>query len=397
MSKKLKILFLTPRFPLPLIGGDRLKSYHLLKHLVKSHEVSLVTFSHGAMPAKTYIDQIENMGIDLHIIPLKPIKAGLKAGTVDLFSRPLEIGFYTQNEFQATVDELILQKNFDLGFAFFMRTAEYIKNARFKKVLISEDCRILYQKRCADNSNNILQKGVRLWEYRMLKRYEPKVTSKFDAVTLVTNEDIEEMKKYNPKANYRLLTNGTDIDWYKPQSDNKPKSGILYTGKLDVWNNEVMALDIAKKIFPKLKEKFNNLKYNIVGAYPTKSVLSLMSDSIKVYPNVPDLLPFLQSAELFLHPHIGATGIQNKILEAMACGCPVITTKTGVQGIEAIHGEHAMIGMNNEDHYENALKVLTDKELAQKLSKNARKLIEETHSWDTVFNQLDGIIDEVMS
>ncbi|MFA6571996.1 MAG: glycosyltransferase, partial [Bacteroidota bacterium] len=117
----------------------------------------------------------------------------------------------------------------------------------------------------------------------------------------------------------------------------------------------------------------------------------------KIYADVPDMVPFLQSARVFLHPHIGGSGIQNKLLEAMACGCPIVTTPTGIQGINGVHGTDVLIGKNNTELIENTIAVLTDNQLAEKLSVNSCTLIRRTHSWESVFSDLDKIILEVMN
>jgi glycosyltransferase involved in cell wall biosynthesis len=277
-----------------------------------------------------------------------------------------------------------------------MRTAEYIKDLPIKKVLMAEDCRTLYQKRSYETTKNIKQKIVRWWEYKKLKKYEPEIVEHFDFTTLVTEEDISSMKKLNPNANYRLLTNGTDLNKFKTK-DNTEKKGILFAGKLDIWANVLMLEDIVNNIFPKIKIEIPDALLNIVGANPTKAVLRLEREDVNIYPNVPDMVPYLQQAQLFLHPHVGGSGIQNKLLEAMACGCPVVTTPTGIQGIPATNGENILIGTSKEELIEQTIRLLKDSELADKLSKNGRDLIEKTRSWEKVFEDLDFLIDKLLN
>jgi len=89
MSKRLRVLFLTARFPYPLIGGDRLKPYYILKYLGKHHDVTLVTFHQGADLPKSYINEIEKLGVKVIVIPLDPVSAGLKAGMKLITKSPL--------------------------------------------------------------------------------------------------------------------------------------------------------------------------------------------------------------------------------------------------------------------------------------------------------------------
>jgi len=369
----------------------------MISHLAKNHNVTLVTFFQGHHLPKDHIHAIESLGVDLHIVPLNPIKAGLSS-IGSLFNRlPLEIAYYTQNNFRQVLDELYKHKKFDLSFSFFMRTAEYVKNAKHKKILVSEDCRTLYQQRSYEESNRWLQKIVRLWDYKKLRAYEPNITRQFDIVTLVTKEDIEAMKQLNPDANYRLLTNGVDINKFVPPIDNTHRHGIIFTGKLDLWANILMIETIVKRILPAIREEVPGCVFTIVGAKPTQAVISLAryNKNVRLVTEVPEMYPYLQNAEIFIHPHSSGSGIQNKLLEAMACGCPVVTTTTGNQGIYARDGIEAMIGANIDEIIEKSILILKDKELSRNIAANARELIVNTHSWPMVFDALDGIISEL--
>jgi glycosyltransferase involved in cell wall biosynthesis len=393
---RLNILFLTARYPYPIIGGDRIKPFNILSHLAKKHNVTLVTNHHGGLPPKENADAIRNIGVELHSVPLDPVKSGMRAAFSTLGRLPLEIGFYTQKPFRDIVNKLTSERKFDVAFAFFMRTAEYLKNIDVKKILMAEDCRTLYQKRSYDESKSIKQKIVRYWEYMKLRKYEPDIVNYFDATTLVTYTDIDAMTLQNPKARYRLLTNGVDIYRYKPLENSTERKNLVFTGKLDLWANFLMLDNIIKNIFPALKKRFPGLKLQIVGAKPTNKIRSLASDDIELFFDVPDFTPYLQQARVFIHPHIGATGIQNKLLEAMSCGCPVVTTPTGIQGIDAVQGEHAFIGTSNQEIIEYSAQILADDELAENMSRKARELIVATHSWEKVFSDVDEIIDEVV-
>ncbi len=393
----LNILFLTARYPYPIIGGDRIKPFNILSHLAKKHNVTLVSNFHGGEPPQEYVDAVRNIGVELHAVPLYPVSSGLRAAVSTLGRLPLEIGFYTQKSFRETVAKLAAGRRFDVAFAFFMRTAEYLKDVPVPKILMAEDCRTLYQKRSFDESKNLKQKIIRYWEYMKLRKYEPEIVNHFDATTLVTNVDIDAMTLQNPKARYRLLTNGVDIYRYRPPENTAVRRNLLFTGKLDLWANFLMLDNIIKNIFPALKKRFPGLKLQIVGAQPTAKIRNLASDDIELFFDVPDFTPYLQKARVFIHPHIGATGIQNKLLEAMSCGCPVVTTPTGIQGIDAVQGEHAFIGTNNQEIIEYSARILADDELAESMSHRARQLIEETHSWEKVFSDVDSIIEEVVS
>ncbi len=227
--QKRSILFLASRFPFPLIGGDRIKSYYLLKHLAKTHNVTLVAFNHGGAPTAEQREAIESLGVRLYGIPLYPMSAGVRTVLRMPFMKPFEIDFFTPPEFKKTVDTLLAKEQFDIGISFFMRSAEYIRTSAIPhKILIAEDCRVLYQSRSADNTSNPLQKLVRSWEVLTLKKYEPTVANDFSVTTCVTHTDIKAMQERNSQADYRLLTNGVNVERYVYRDEHKHRKDIIF-------------------------------------------------------------------------------------------------------------------------------------------------------------------------
>lgn len=376
----------------------KIKAFHLLKHLAKSNDVTLVAFSFGRKPSPEELKPLTDLGIKVHTLTLNPIYASMMTVLRLPLKYPLEISFYLTREYKNLVDKLCEENNFDLGISFFMRSAEYIKDKNFRKILIAEDCRVLYQSRSFDRSDNILQKLIRFWEVRKLKKYEPELSNMYDIVTLVTKEDISEMQKDNSKGKFRLVTNGVDIEQFQfnPPYKNRPET-IIFTGLLSVWANIMMANKIATELFPKIKKEIPGLKFLIVGSNPPNSVKKLASDDIEIHSDVQDITQYYSHSRVFIHPHAGASGIQNKILEAMAAGCAVITTHSGNQGIYAEHGVHAMIAENEQEFVEYTIKLLKDDDFAKKITDNARQLILDTHTWDIVNEQIDNVINELFN
>ncbi|MBS1538838.1 MAG: glycosyltransferase [Bacteroidetes bacterium] len=395
-----KILFLSPRFPFPLIGGDHVKCYHLLKHLSTLHEVTFVTFNHGSNPTNEQIKSITDLGIRLVALPLNPITAAIACIRTFFTDMPLEIAFYYNHKFASEVDKLCSNTQFDIGISFFMRSAEYIRHKKFTKILIAEDCRTMYQQRSFEVSTSWKQKIIRWWEVYKLKKYETSIVNDFDRTTLVTKEDIEAMKRQSPKAKYNLLTNGVDLSKFVANLSHEGRQSVLFAGKLDVWANEMMIDCIIKEIAPRVHAILPDVIFNFVGANPQKSLVSLaekypLKNRINIIGTVPHLQKYYHEAGVFIHPHSGASGIQNKLLEAMACGCPVVTSTSGSQGIPVKDKEDILIGKNVDELAENVVKLLMNQSLRETLAKNAIEKIQQFHSWESIYNSLDEIIKEL--
>lgn len=399
---KLNVLFLTPRFPYPLIGGDHVKCYYLVKHLASQHNVTLVTFNHGGAPSSEQVQAIEQLGVKLIAIPLSPLRAALGCVRTLFSNLPLEILFYHRPEYKAAVEKLFGEVTFDVAFCFFMRSAEYVRKKHLTKILVAEDCRLMYQERSYSVSTSIKQKIVRWWEVRQLRKYEPDVVKDFDRTTLVTQQDITAMRRQNPHAQYRLLTNGVNLPDFTANLSGNRKMSVLFAGKLDVWANELMIQKIIEEIAPRIHAFMPEVEFEFVGANPTPALYTLAKnyahpDKIHIHANVPSIKDFYHSAGVFLHPHTGGSGIQNKLLEAMACGCPVVTTSTGIQGIPVENERDVLIGEHEDELAAHVVKLLKSKNFAIELATSARAQIEKHHSWDAINTALDEILDEVLA
>jgi glycosyltransferase involved in cell wall biosynthesis len=395
LKKKLNILFLVARFPYPLVGGDKLKPYYVIKHLAENHNVTVISFNEGNRTSNEDINEVRKLGVNLIVVPFNPAKQFISGTSKMLTKLPLEVTYYYNRQFQQETDNVIKEKNIDLIFSFMQKTSEYVLNYPHKKVLIQDDCRTLYYGRSAKESPNPFQKIIRTIEYKKGYYYEPYITDKFDIVSFVSQEDIDGAYA-NKKCNkYRIITNGVDLNRLDSPKDNSHRKDVIFGGRLDVLANQLSLDRVIKNIMPFIKNELHDIKLNVVGAYPPEYLKQMHNKEIILHANVPDLKPFLHNAALFIHPHYGGSGIQNKVLEAMATGCPVVTTPSGNQGIHGEHKKEVMLGQNDKELAKHAINVLKDSYLADNLSKNARKLIEDTHSWDAVYKQIDDVIDEL--
>ncbi|MDT3740040.1 MAG: glycosyltransferase [Candidatus Kapabacteria bacterium] len=391
----LNILIATPHFPFPMIGGERIKLFNLIKHLAKKHNVFLVSFDRGYEVRQEYIDVIKSLGVDTTVFKINHIAAALSAGLFTLFRNPLEIEYFEHSKFRNQINEIMNNHKIDLVLSFFIRTAEHVKKLPVKKILVAEDCRSYYQKRTSESSKKLRQKFIRGYDAVKIARYESDIMNYFDRTTVVTEEDRKQMLKLNPAADIRIISQGVDTDIYTPSIDAKDRNDILFLGKLDVWANILMVNKIVLEIFPLIKKANPGVRLHIAGANPVKGILNFQSESIQIHQNPVDITPFYQKAAVFLHPHSGGSGVQNKVLEAMASGCPVVTSQSGANGINISNGENGYIAGCNEEFAHYTIEMLTNKNQREKVGINARQYVETEKSWESVFKAWDNMIDEL--
>ena len=394
-----RILFLTPRYPFPLIGGDRVKAYHLLRILAERYNVTCVSFSEEGKPSPARLDAIRDLGVDIHVIPLSKLKAIARVGLTAFSNKPFEVQYYSDARFRRIVESLHAQSPFDLAISFFMRTAEYaLALPRVSRILIAEDARHLTQQRATASFHASSGYIMRTIERHKLMGYEPRIVDAFNVVTYVSGEERTYMERLNPRLRAAVVTNGVDLDEFHYSADQTPRQGIVLCGKMDVMHNVRMAMRAGKDIFPALRKTDPTLEFHIVGKNPSPDILKLArrTPGIVVTGEVSRVQPHIQSAAVFLHPQDTGSGIQNKLLEAMALGTAIVTTPLGVSGIRARDGAHLRITETTGECIAACKQLLASPGERGRLAANARRLVEQEYTWETVAEQLCDVVEQVM-
>lgn len=391
-----RILFLLYRFPYPLIGGDRVKPYHLLRHFAKIADVDLITLDESNEATPERLAHIQQFAKSIEVVPFDKKKAAMRIVSGILGSRPIEHSYYHSAEMQQAVNRAVTSKEYDLIVCFFLRTAEYVKDLKgAAKLLIAEDARIIMQERATEKFRLTPQYLVRKIDAKRLKAYEPSMSQHFDHVTFVAEEDRARIFAANPRLSTSVVSNGVDRDKFKFNGGARNRS-ILFAGHLGIYHNKLMAERLVGQIFPLIQTKLPDVTLKIVGKDPSNKLRTLITSmrGVELFADVPDVAPYLQSEGIFLHPQTVGSGIQNKLLEAMACGIPVITTPVGAGGIGGLqNGVHAIVGESDHELADRAITLLSDPEQMRSLQHHARQLIEERYTWQAIYHDLDKAIE----
>lgn len=271
-------------------------------------------------------------------------------------------------------------------------------------------------------------------EGRRLADYERNVAENFDHSIFVTDSEVKIFKNRNPHIkNITAISNGVDIDYFSPNylhqestidqrpsanergsstitqhpatinqqqsSINQPpetsnqKPVIVFTGAMDYHANVDGVVWFTKEILPLIKKQIPEIRFYIVGSNPTKEVLSLSDNNdVTVTGYVPDSREYLNKATVVVVPLRIARGIQNKILEAMAMGIPVVATPQAFEGIEAKPGRDLILGEDVEKVAEGVIKLIKKVSLRKSLGDNARRIIEKNYCWAKNLEKLDNIL-----
>lgn len=392
-----KVLFLTYRFPYPLSGGDRLKSYHLLRHLSEVADVDLISIDEWNSGHGENLEHIKLFANNVTVVPFNRTAAWARVLFTLPTQTPVEYGFYDVPAMQKAVDTALGRNLYDLIVCFFVRTAIYVKDVKgTPKLLVAEDSRLLMQERSSENFSFTGEYFIRNNDAKKLRRYEPQMFRHFDLVTFVAKPDQNMVRALDPALNTAILTNGIDIRSYH-YSEGGREDALLFAGVLSVYHNKRMAQRIMRDVYPKVNA-IEPCSLFIVGKSPETDLIEMAKGihGVELHGDVADTKLFYKSAKVFVHPQDTGAGIQNKLLEALALGCAVVTTSVGAAGIEGlIDGVNCLVRNSDQEMAAACAELLRDEDKRLRLTRAGRALIEERYTWDTIFDQFDDVIESL--
>jgi sugar transferase (PEP-CTERM/EpsH1 system associated) len=389
----MRIAYLTSRLPYPPIGGDRVRSYHFLQHLLRFHQVTIYAIA-SPLPneAVTGAPQLGCLRQNLFQIPQLGYLRNAAEGFFN--SLPLQVRLYRSRELACTLARDVEQGAFDVVIAHLVRMAEYARPFKsIPRILDMTDSIHLHYMRMPRFS--IRPRGlVALIERERLQRYESAVCSWFDNVLLASPLDIAWLQRWHSESNLTLVPTGIETGSFPFHEGAFDPNRIIFFGKLDYLPNTDAAIYFARQILPRVRQAVPQAEFVVAGWNPPRSVQKLARESfVKVLPNVPDLRTEVAQSALSVAPMRFGSGIQVKILESLALGTPAVATESVVGAFGEDGKEAILVGRDPEDFAGKVVSVLKDNAARERLRRAGRKLIEARFQWDQVLAPLDRILD----
>lgn len=338
------LLFLAHRIPFPPNKGDKIRSFHLLRHLSTRYAIHLGAFVDDPDDWQ-YQDALKPYCASIKLLPLNPRRA--KLGSLrGLFSgEALTLPYYRNTELQHWAAGLAETGKVSRGLAFSSAMAQFMPNTLERRVLDMVD---VDSDKWAQYAPT--QRWPLAWVYRRegrkLAEWEAHVAQDFDATVLVSQAEAALLKQRAPHAQHKIsaFENGVDAEYFSPDRDYpnpyvQMAQSIVFTGAMDYWPNIDAVTWFAEHIFPRVREVIPGAQFTIVGSRPSEAVLALASHpGVVVTGGVPDVRPYLAHAVCAVAPLRIARGVQNKVLEAMAMARPVIASAQAAEGLRAEAG-----------------------------------------------------------
>ncbi len=382
------LLYLVHRIPYPPNKGDKVRSYHILKHLAARHRVFLGTFADDPDDLQ-HVARLRELCAELRVIELSPRLARLRSVSGFAANEPLSVAYYRNAELARWVDSTLANEAIDACIVFSSAMAQYVAGADAPRTVLIDFVDVDSAK-WAQYANS--RWWPLSWVYRRegsrLLAFERAAADRATRAFFVTDAEADLFRRLAPGCVGRIETigNGVDTEQYAPsQALPSPFAAgslpVVFTGAMDYWPNVDGVRWFAEEVLPRVLDALPNAHFTIVGMRPTAAVKALASAHVTVTGTVPDVRPYLQHAAVVVAPLRVARGIQNKILEAMAMARPVVATDACGAGIDAVNGRHFVTAHDAATMADAVVSLLRDGEAARMMGNAARARIVARYTW----------------
>ena len=398
----MRILVIANVAPLPAYSGFRLRMLHLLRRTAERHEVVLAchvwdeTEEEGARALGA--EGILTVTARLSRRPLARLVPGLLRNA--LSGRPPELALWWCPELAEKIRGLLREKPFDLIQIEETTLAPYLDVVRAETdapcVLTLHNVAFDQTRRIAD----ITPAGLlRVWlrvNAGWLRRYEPRVACRFDCIVAVSESDRALLLQIAPELRIEVVPNGVDTKAFTPLAPAAGPPVLLFVGHMGYAPCEDAAERLVREVLPRVRARVPGAEAWIVGQEPTPRVRALEGRGVVVTGEVPDVRPFYERAAVCVVPLRAGGGSRLKILEAMALGRPVVSTRLGAEGLALKDGEHLLLGDEPATLAAAVLQLLSDPVRASHLVAAARRFVEAKHDWDLLAARQLAIYGELV-
>lgn len=382
---KPSLLVVTPRYPYPVVGGDRLRIYQQCKELSRYFNLTLVSLCETRQELQL---PLPNDGVFTTIerYHYPKWKAWLATLMALPTQTPLQVAYYRSRAFQQRVRHLMAAH--DAVLAHLIRVGDMVKNQPGIKFLEMTDAISLTYARLKQQDLSL--RGWMPWVYRIeanrLHRYEKDIFRCFDHTFLISEVDRRFLLGDSEHATQRtsIVTNGVDLDEL-PYQFAPTGQDLVFIGNMSAVPNQDAVQYVATEILPLVRRRYPGSQLRVIGRIPSKLQSYFQHlPGVKVMGEVPSIAQAAHGGAVGVCPMRLGAGVQNKLLEYMALGLPAVTTTMGLEGIQAQPGQDVWLADTPELFADEVIALLDNRAAAEVTAQAARRYVERHHAWSSV-------------
>jgi sugar transferase (PEP-CTERM/EpsH1 system associated) len=389
----MNILFVCHRLPFPPNRGGKIRPFHMIEHLGRSHSVSVASLAHTeeelaqGQPLKDYCHDV--------IAEVLPNRTRWTRAVSSLVTpTPSSVAYFYSGKLAKRIREAWHRGRFDAVIVHCAFAAQYVSGLQCGlRILDFGDVDSVKWRDYSEHRPFPLSIGYRI-EAHKLRRFERSMASQFDLCTATTQGELDEVRRFSPERAAAVIPNGVDLSYFAPRLKNPHDSSVIvFLGRMDYYPNIDAVLSFARDVFPLVRAAVPQAQFRIIGSDPSRSVIDLAKiPGISVTGHVPDVRPHLMDAALAVAPLRIARGTQNKILQFLAMGIPVVSSTAAAKGVAVEAGTHLLVADEPARFAAEVVRLIKDPDLRERLSREGRLPLASTHSWPASMAILDGLL-----
>jgi len=400
------ILYVTPYVPSPI----RTRPYNLIQALIcMGHQITLVTAASTSAEAPKQADELRSWGVPVEVFQVPLLRSLCNCLRALPASEPLQAAYAYHPAMEKRLGQLLQTEDVDVVHIEHLRAARLVQAVKgTPAVYDSVDCISLLFEQAAQKGVQLRSRAMAAADLARTRRYEAWLLTQYDHVVVTSVRDKEALevlahRHLSPQeqpAPVTVVTNGVALEYFRPQETSQQPDGrnIVFTGKMSYHANVAAVLYFARKVLPRIWTHDSEARFQIVGKDPPETVRRLATDErIQVTGYVEDLRPYLAQARVAVCPALYAVGVQNKVLEAMAMGTPVVSTPAGCAGLAAEGGRELLVAEGEEEMADAVLQLLANPALAERLAAAGRRYVETCRSWEAAARRLVAVYENTCS
>ncbi len=393
----MNILYLCHRFPFPPRRGGKIRPFNMIRHFAASgHRVTVCSLVRSADEAA------QGQGIAAHCADFDAVQVSEPAQYARMLARlplrtPSSMGYFFSKRLAQRVRERVAAQAWDLIFVHCSSVAQFVEHVRnVPKILDFGDMDSHKWTEYANYKPFPLSWGYRFEGAKMMMA-EKRLARRFDLCTTTTRAEWQTLEGYATGAATDWFPNGVDSAFFCPDDAPYRVDTLSFIGRMDYYPNQECMSRFCDQVWPALRARRPELKLLIVGAEPSPAIRALGErPGVTVTGSVPDVRPYVRRSALMIAPLAIARGTQNKILEAMAMGVPVVTSRVAAGGVDAEPGAHLLVADSAQQQVEAIGALLDSPAERDRLAHAGRARMLSHHAWPNSMRRLDGIVERCL-
>lgn len=385
-----KILIITMSFPYPLKAGGKIRVYNLIKQLSGEYEITLLSLA--ADEEKRYVPELRKYCKGVEIVPLaegrmESLYHYMRCIVSMCGGMPVEMALKDYPVFHRALIHILSERTFDLVQVEFAQMLPYVLSDGLDKIvpeIIWIEHEVLHHRFFKRVDAN---RGAWRWfwqrEARLLQEYEVSAARKLKNAIAVSEEEAICLRSWNPMMNVAVIPNGVDVAYYDEVNVKREAKSIIFTGWMRHFPNLDSAIFLLNDVMPLIIQKIPDVRLYLVGDAIPDKIRSIAEriPQVTLTGFVEDIRIFIKRVSAAIVPLRIGGGTHLKVLEAMACRTPVVTTPVGAEGLPIKHGQHAWIAQDAAGLADGVFRLFKDEELRVSIVEEARKLVEREFDW----------------